>query len=76
MNFNDASSLILKSLKLLGIEYCDIVKKGLTIDGWVDKYENTGKRSGAYSSGCHDSKPYILMNYVSSDINSVYTLIH
>ena len=76
MNFNDASSLILKSLKLLGIEYCDIVKQGLTIDGWVDKYENTGKRSGAYSSGCHDSKPYILMNYVSSDINSVYTLIH
>jgi len=76
MNFNDASSIILKSLELLGTEYCDIVKKGLTIDGWVDKYENVGKRSGAYSSGCHDSKPYILMNYVSSDINSVYTLIH
>ncbi|MFC1841015.1 M3 family metallopeptidase, partial [Thermodesulfobacteriota bacterium] len=43
---------------------------------WVDRYENKGKRSGAYSSGCYDSPPYILMNYEDKNLNSLYTLIH
>jgi oligoendopeptidase F len=42
----------------------------------VDRYENRGKRSGAYSSGCYDSPPYILLNYDNNSINSLYTLIH
>ena len=42
----------------------------------MDRYENRGKRSGAYSSGCYDSPPYILMNYRDDTINSLYTLIH
>jgi len=42
----------------------------------VDRYENRGKRSGAYSSGCYDSQPYILLNYEENNLNSLYTLIH
>ncbi|OHD64507.1 MAG: hypothetical protein A2176_02630 [Spirochaetes bacterium RBG_13_51_14] len=42
----------------------------------MDRYENRGKRSGAYSSGCYDSPPYILMNYRDDNINSLYTLVH
>jgi len=44
-------------------------------DRWVDRYENKRKRSGAYSSGCYDSMPYILMNYHGS-LNDVMTLTH
>jgi oligoendopeptidase F len=46
------------------------------LGGWVDRYENRGKRSGAYSSGCYDSPPYILLNYEENNLNSLYTLMH
>ena len=59
----------------LGKEYCKILAEGL-LGGWVDRYENRGKRSGAYSSGCYDSPPYILLNYDEHNLNSLYTLIH
>jgi len=62
-------------LEPLGSEYNKILKEGIN-NGWIDKYENKGKRSGAYSSGCYDSPPYILMNYEANNINSLYTLIH
>jgi oligoendopeptidase F len=50
------------------------MREGL-LNGWVDRYENVGKRSGAYSSGCYDSMPYILMNY-SGNLDAVFTLAH
>lgn len=75
IEYSDAVDLCIDALKPLGDNYCNILKDGL-LHGWVDKYENIGKRSGAYSSGCYDSKPYILLNYNKNDINSVYTLIH
>ncbi len=43
--------------------------------GWIDVYENKGKRSGAYSWGCYDSHPYILLNH-SDNINNMFTLAH
>ncbi len=42
---------------------------------WVDVYENRGKVSGAYSGGCYDSPPYILLNYQGT-LNDVFTLAH
>ncbi len=75
-SYSEASKLICDSLHYLGDEYVSILKKGLTDERWVDKYENKGKRSGAYSSGCYDSYPYILMNYKPEDINSIFTLTH
>jgi len=64
-----------RAMQPLGDEYSRILKNGL-LSGWVDRYENRGKRSGAYSSGCYDSQPYILLNYEENNINSLYTLIH
>jgi len=64
-----------RAVQPLGDEYAGIFKDGL-LSGWVDRYENRGKRSGAYSSGCYDSPPYILLNYEENNINSLYTLIH
>ncbi len=75
MAYPDACRAVIESVALLGTEYQDILKKGLTTDRWVDVYENTRKRSGAYSSGCYDSMPYILMNYHGT-LNDVLTLAH
>ncbi len=75
MTYEEAVETCVKSLAPLGEEYTSIMREGL-LNGWVDRYENKGKRSGAYSSGCYDSPPYILLNYEDKNINSLYTLIH
>ncbi len=76
MSYIEAVKKIDAALAPLGDDYVNILKKGLLEDRWVDRYENKGKRSGAYSSGCYDSNPFILMNYLDDNINSVYTLAH
>lgn len=60
----------------LGRTYCNIMEKGLTSDRWVDKYENKGKRSGAFSAGAYDVPPYILLNFNRRSLQSTYTLAH
>jgi len=76
MPYEEAVETIKTALQPLGTEYIDIMSEGLLQDRWTDRYENKGKRSGAYSSGCYDSNPFILMNYKEDNINSVYTLAH
>lgn len=75
MPFEEAVDVCSAAVLPLGEEYSRTMSEGL-LGGWVDRYENRGKRSGAYSSGCYDSPPYILMNYRPDSINSLYTLIH
>lgn len=75
MEYEEAVQTCCEALKILGDNYVSVMRDGL-LNGWVDRYENKGKRSGAYSSGCYDSLPYILMNYDKNNINSLYTLIH
>ena len=73
--YDEAVDLVCEALKPLGNEYVKIMREGLVAERWVDRYENAGKRSGAYSSGCYDSMPYILMNYTGT-LDSVFTLAH
>jgi len=75
MDYAQAEQVVIDSVHPLGKEYQDILRKGLTVDRWVDRYENARKRSGAYSSGCYDSSPYILMNFHGT-LNDVLTLTH
>lgn len=75
MGFKEATALVIESVKPLGTDYQNLLKKGLSDDRWVDQYENKNKRSGAYSSGCYDSMPYILMNY-KGVLRDVFTLAH
>ena len=42
---------------------------------WIDWRENKGKRSGAYSSGCYDSPPYLLLNH-HDRLDDAFTLAH
>jgi len=74
--YDEAVDLIIKALKPLGEKYTSTLKKGLTSDRWVDKYENEGKRSGAFSSGTYTSFPYILLNYNEDDLRDIFTMAH
>ena len=75
MPYREAVTTAVNALAPLGTDYIQILEQGL-LGGWVDRYENRGKRSGAYSSGCYDSPPYILLNYEENNLNSLYTLVH
>ncbi len=72
--FDEATEIVLKAIQPMGEEYVSIAKKAIE-QRWIDKYENEGKNSGAYSSGSYDSYPYILMNF-SGNINDVFTYVH
>lgn len=74
MTYEEAKSITLEALAPLGEEYLAIMREAFE-DRWIDLYENKGKRSGAYSSGTYDSKPYILMNW-QDNVNWLYTLVH
>jgi oligoendopeptidase F len=73
-SWEDACENVIEAVAPLGEEYVKEVKKGFA-SRWVDVYESKGKRSGAYSSGCFDSYPYILMNF-QGNLNDVFTLAH
>lgn len=72
--FDEGQELVLDALKVLGDEYTSILKTAFT-DGWIDKYPNRGKTGGAYSSGCYDTKPFVLLNY-TNNYDDVSTLAH
>ena len=73
--YEEAVELIASALAPLGQEYVATLREGLLGD-WVDRYENEGKRSGAFSAGSYPGKPYILMNYKDDDIRHLFTLAH
>ena len=73
--YTQAVEMLREALSPLGNEYTDTLCSGLTA-GWVDRYENKGKRSGAFSSGSYTGYPYILMNYKEDVIRDVFTLAH
>lgn len=72
--YEEAKEIILDALSVLGEEYVSLVKKAFD-ERWIDYAENEGKRSGAYSSGVYDTKPYILISWKGT-INNLFTLIH
>lgn len=72
--FSEAKELVRKGLSVLGEDYLKILDEGFE-NGWIDVYENQGKRSGAYSWGAYGTHPYVLMNFNGS-LNHVFTLAH
>lgn len=75
-SYDEAVSIISDTVKVLGEDYRTTLVDGLTKERWVDRYNNKGKRSGAFSAGGYTGKPYIMMNYEDAVLDSVYTLIH
>ena len=74
-SYEESVEICRNALTPLGKEYTDRLCDGL-LNGWADRYENTGKRSGAFSSGCYTGDPFILLNYNDSNIRDVFTMAH
>ena len=72
--YEEGTELVLTGLKPLGLDYADILNKGLT-SGWIDVYENKGKQTGAYSWGNYGTHPFVLLNY-NNRYDAVSTLAH
>ena len=73
-DFENAKETVINALSVLGDEYIEILKKGIS-DRWIDVYPNKGKRTGGYSSGSYDTNPYILLNY-QDRYDDMSTLAH
>ncbi|MDR1398746.1 MAG: oligoendopeptidase F [Treponema sp.] len=73
--WEQAVDLVSEALSPLGDEYVSTLRCGL-LGRWADRYENKGKRSGAFSAGSYTGDPYILMNYKEDSIRDVFTLAH
>lgn len=74
ITYEEAKLKVIEGLAPMGDDYINSLKKGLN-GGWIDVYENQGKRGGAYSWGTYSGHPYVLLNH-NDTINSMFTLAH
>ncbi len=72
--YAEAKETVKKALAVMGEEYSNALEHGLE-SGWIDVYENKGKRGGAYSWGSYGVHPFVLLNH-NDTINSMFTLAH
>lgn len=72
--YNEGKEILFKALKPLGDKYLNDLKKAFD-EKWIDIYPSVGKKSGAYSWGCYDSYPYLLLNY-NDTVDAVSTMAH
>ncbi len=73
-SFAEAKELFFKSIKHFPQDFQAKAEEVLK-DGFVDVYEQPGKRTGAYSSSMPDLHPFILLNY-SDTLDDVFTVAH
>ncbi len=73
-SYDEAKELVIKAIRQLGKKYLQDATRAFN-ERWIDVYHTKGKRSGAFSSGCYDSVPYILLNY-ENQFHNVSTLAH
>ena len=72
--YEEAKVTVKKALAVMGEEYTNALQEGFD-GGWIDVYENKGKRSGAYSWGAFGGHPYVLLNH-NDTVNSMFTVAH
>ncbi|WP_322903570.1 oligoendopeptidase F [Paenibacillus campi] len=74
ITYEQAKQIVAEGLQPLGEDYLNSLNKGYN-EGWIDVYENEGKRTGAYSWGAYGTHPYVLLNH-KDNLNSMFTLAH
>lgn len=74
ISYEAAQETVLKAVAPLGEDYAEVVRRGFA-ERWIDKYENEGKTSGAFSAGTYDTNPYMLLNF-DGKISDMFTLAH
>jgi oligoendopeptidase F len=62
------------SVAPLGPEYQRHIRDAVA-GGWIDVYENPGKRSGAYSAPVYGVHPYMLLNH-NDTLDAAFTVAH
>lgn len=72
--FDEAKNIVINALSIYGSEYTNVLESAFS-KGWIDKYPNKGKKSGAYSTGSIDTLPYVLLNFTGR-YDDVSTLAH
>ncbi|WML39909.1 oligoendopeptidase F [Neobacillus sp. OS1-2] len=72
--YEEASQIILESLKVMGPEYCEIIERGFR-ERWVDRADNVGKSTGAFCSSPYGAHPYILISW-QDNMRGCFTLAH
>jgi oligoendopeptidase F len=72
--FEQARHHVLDSVDVLGEDYRSRMRE-ILFGGWIDVYENEGKRSGAYSAPVFGVHPYMLLNYKDT-LSDLFTLAH
>jgi oligoendopeptidase F len=72
--YAEALATITEALKPMGEEYMQLLTNAWK-SGWIDVYENEGKRSGAYSWAAFGTHPFVLMNYEDT-LNDMFTIAH
>ena len=72
--YREALDMVAAGVSPLGEDYVARFRRG-TAGGWVDVFENQGKRGGAYSYGVYGVHPFVLLNYQGS-FDHVFTLAH
>ena len=73
-SYEKASAIVKDAIKVMGKEYSDIFNSAFT-NGWIDVFENKGKRSGAYSWGCYGVHPYVHLNH-DDTLGDMFTIAH
>ncbi|MBM7663492.1 oligoendopeptidase F [Bacillus mesophilus] len=74
ISYEEASTMILEALQVMGPEYMEIMEKGLK-ERWIDLSDNIGKSTGAFCSSPYGSHPYILITWQNT-MRNVFTLAH
>lgn len=74
VTYDEAKKLLKEGLVPMGEDYMNAMMTGIE-GGWVDVYENQGKRSGAYSAGLYGVHPFVLLNY-QDRLEDAFTLAH
>ncbi|WP_047982483.1 oligoendopeptidase F [Ornithinibacillus contaminans] len=72
--YEEAKSVILEALQVMGPEYAAIMEKGLN-DRWVDLADNVGKSTGAFCSSPYGVHPYILITWTDT-MRGAFVLAH
>ncbi|MUV36573.1 Oligoendopeptidase F like protein [Lentibacillus sp. JNUCC-1] len=72
--YEEAKTMILEALKVMGPEYSDIMEQGLS-NRWVDLADNVGKQSGAFCASPYGVHPYILITWTDM-MRGTFTLAH
>ena len=72
--YDDVLAWVVESVAPLGDDYQARMRQAFE-GGWIDVYENDGKRSGAYSAPVYGTHPYMLLNYTDT-LDDVFTLAH